>query len=120
MSWREQTCPLHKQGWRTTRWPGTRDQCPACGRIVYTRADGTCRPHDKPGARPKKPPAKLYLASFGSYSWDALAIGRTKHEAKNALIANVMKNYPACQYTPAEWDEDMSIREVTLPYAEVS
>jgi len=39
-------CPLGREGWRTTRWPGTQDQCPGCGRTVYTRADGTCRPHN--------------------------------------------------------------------------
>lgn len=44
----EKLCPLWREGWRTTHWPGTRDQCPGCGRIVYTREDGTCRPHDKP------------------------------------------------------------------------
>lgn len=45
---RQEQCPLGKEGWRTTRWPGSRDQCPGCGRIVYTKADGTCAPHLKP------------------------------------------------------------------------
>jgi len=45
---RLELCSLGKEGWRTTRFPGSRDQCPGCGRIVYTRADGTCVPHHKP------------------------------------------------------------------------
>lgn len=47
-------CPLAREGWRTTRWPGSRDQCPGCGRIVYTRADGTCRPHTRPTRAPNQ------------------------------------------------------------------
>lgn len=52
MTTKRTPCPLGNEGWRTTRWPGTRDQCPGCGRIVYTRADGTCRPHTKPTRLP--------------------------------------------------------------------
>jgi len=49
-----QLCRLAREGWRTTRWPGTHDQCPGCGRIVYTRKDGTCAPHLPPRRGPRE------------------------------------------------------------------
>lgn len=56
----------------TGRMPGTRDQCEECGRIVYTRMDGTVAPHDAPGreaaapATPSEPEGiDAFYARFG-------------------------------------------------------
>lgn len=39
-------CPQIK----STRFPGERDQCEHCGRIVYTKADGSYSSHELPKA----------------------------------------------------------------------
>ncbi len=38
-------CELAARGWATGRRPKTYTTCPACGRAIYVKADGTTAPH---------------------------------------------------------------------------